>query len=408
MHRHLVRFLALRGVLSKIGDELILYAAGGQQKIFAKASVTSNVYGGGDTGWPHRLDVDYEINVSPENGVPIAQVSIDRDLSISVRRQSYIRLNEAEFDRALSLLEAADDGSISIPVPNKSKNNYFTTYWKNETWDENASRTPNGGLLDHTASDYFVERGIVPGDAVYIVTVKKGKLFVATKITVGQLCTTVEAAKVLGTTNLWNAYDHIISSESTPIDWDFELPINITEQLEFLSAKGVSSPLTFKSPQFLDEQTLRGVRRLSPDSAELIDNLLPPQKPITSLWIPTGNPDELIDAEFESFADGMKNSKFVTFYERDPKNRAAAVQIHGYTCKGCHLNFEQRYGSLGKDYIHVHHIKPVSQYEKPKKIDPVTDLTVLCPNCHAMVHRKKTDTLSVERLRELIKATDAI
>lgn len=287
--------------------------------------------------------------------------------------------------------------------------NFFTTYWKNKTWDENAESLPPQQYLDHTANDHFSEKGIAPGDAVYIVTVKKGKLLVAAKIIVGQVCNTTEAARALGTSDLWNALDHIVASESTPLDWSFEVPSNITETLEFVSPTGSdNSRLFFKSSGILDQQTLRGVRRLAPESAALLDDILGPlvslasAGSIKSLWEATSDTDESLVAEYESFADGKKNSKYVTFYERNAKNRAAALKIHGYTCKGCEINFENKYGPIGKDFIHVHHIKPVSQYEKPKNIDPATDLTVLCPNCHAMVHKKKTDTLTVERLRQLI------
>jgi len=109
------------------------------------------------------------------------------------------------------------------------------------------------------------------------------------------------------------------------------------------------------------------------------------------------------DAEFESGVEGNKKQRYTTYYERIPENRKQAIKIHGVTCKACDFNFEKKYGSHGKDFIHVHHIKPISQFEKPKRINPETDLIPLCPNCHSMVHRFKSKTLSLEELKKIIQ-----
>ena len=51
------------------------------------------------------------------------------------------------------------------------------------------------------------------------------------------------------------------------------------------------------------------------------------------------------------------------------------------------MNFEQTYGELGKDFIEVHHLHPVSQGER--KVNPIEDLIPLCSNCHSMIHRQE-------------------
>ena len=89
------------------GDHLILYAAGGRKRVFATARVTSEVKASDYPEWPYRLDIEYLVNVSPPDGVHIDEVSIERDLGKLIRRQSYIRLTQEEYDRAAALLEAA-------------------------------------------------------------------------------------------------------------------------------------------------------------------------------------------------------------------------------------------------------------------------------------------------------------
>lgn len=170
--------------------------------------------------------------------------------------------------------------------------------------------------------------------------------------------------------------------------------------------------MNFKTPNTLDQQTLRGVRQLEPKSAANLDKFLGDLEPIgfqsgeeqkTSLWKMESLNDGAEEGEFESGVEGKKKQRYTTYYERLPENRKQAIKIHGVTCKACNFNFEKTYGAHGKDFIHVHHIKPVSQFEKPKKINPKTDLTVLCPNCHSMVHRYKNKTLSLDQLKNLIQ-----
>lgn len=65
------------------------------------------------------------------------------------------------------------------------------------------------------------------------------------------------------------------------------------------------------------------------------------------------------------------------------------------------LILKKKYGDLGKGFIHVHHITPLSQIGHSYKLDPVSDLLPLCPNCHAMVHRK-TPAMHPQELKLLI------
>ena len=73
------------------------------------------------------------------------------------------------------------------------------------------------------------------------------------------------------------------------------------------------------------------------------------------------------------------------------RNRGLAKrvkQIQGYTCKACGFNFEAQYGEIGKEFIEAHHCIPISSLSKDKiQLDPRRDFTVLCSNCHRMIHR---------------------
>jgi len=98
---------------------------------------------------------------------------------------------------------------------------------------------------------------------------------------------------------------------------------------------------------------------------------------------------EEVSSDEETNKEGKKISYYTSKYERNHKNRVKAKEIHGYDCAVCGFNFEKVYGNLGKEYIEVHHIKPLSTLNEEVKINPSTDLICVCANCHRMLHRKK-------------------
>lgn len=104
------------------------------------------------------------------------------------------------------------------------------------------------------------------------------------------------------------------------------------------------------------------------------------------------------------FEEGRRVAVLVERIERDPKAREECIQHHGTVCKACSFDFEAVYGELGRGFVHVHHHKQqLSSTTGKHKVNPVQDLVPLCPNCHAMVHRKNP-MLSIEDLRNLLNA----
>lgn len=70
----------------------------------------------------------------------------------------------------------------------------------------------------------------------------------------------------------------------------------------------------------------------------------------------------------------------------------------------CDFDFAKIYGKIGKDFIHVYHLKPLFMIGKFYELKLIIELILLCPNCHAMLHRKYNDKyLTVDELRQIIK-----
>jgi hypothetical protein len=103
------------------------------------------------------------------------------------------------------------------------------------------------------------------------------------------------------------------------------------------------------------------------------------------------------------FVEGKKSRRFTNQYERNPRLRAAAILYHGTKCMTCGFDFGEVYGEHGVGYIEVHHLKPVSSLKKQIRVDPKTDMAVVCSNCHRMIHRRKDNVLSVEELKQLVR-----
>lgn len=109
----------------------------------------------------------------------------------------------------------------------------------------------------------------------------------------------------------------------------------------------------------------------------------------------------LSNETLRKFKEGSRIQVVTNAYERNPDARRRCVSFYGYLCSVCGFDFEKVYGDLGKDFIHVHHLKPVSEIGEEYEIDPIQDLRPVCPNCHAMLHRGRT-TRSIAELRLLI------
>lgn len=113
------------------------------------------------------------------------------------------------------------------------------------------------------------------------------------------------------------------------------------------------------------------------------------------------NPLETVETEHG--VEGKKIRIYTTKYERDQANRKEAIRIHGTRCMVCDFDFEEVYGELGKDFIEVHHTKPLSSLEHEVEVNPEEDLVCLCSNCHRMIHRNRNKIMTVEELKKLME-----
>ncbi len=112
-------------------------------------------------------------------------------------------------------------------------------------------------------------------------------------------------------------------------------------------------------------------------------------------------PEELSAKKAENLFEGIKRTITINSYERNLKARQQCVKHWGTACSACGFDFEKSFGELGKGFIHVHHLIPVSQIGLYYQVDPIKDLRPVCPNCHSMLH-KQDPPLTIEELKQLI------
>ena len=97
------------------------------------------------------------------------------------------------------------------------------------------------------------------------------------------------------------------------------------------------------------------------------------------------------DAEIPSgtFPEGALRRVVVNSYERSERARRACIAVHGTRCAVCAFSFAATYGPDFRDFIHVHHLRPISELGPEYELDPIQDLRPVCANCHAAIHHRR-------------------
>jgi putative restriction endonuclease len=113
-------------------------------------------------------------------------------------------------------------------------------------------------------------------------------------------------------------------------------------------------------------------------------------------------PEEITVSEAQTLREGAIRQVQVNAYERNPVARQRCIAHYGAVCYVCGFNFTERYGRTGEGVIHVHHERPLSTIGETYEVDPIADLKPVCPNCHAIIHRR-TPAYTIEEVRAMLR-----
>ena len=107
----------------------------------------------------------------------------------------------------------------------------------------------------------------------------------------------------------------------------------------------------------------------------------------------------------EEGEEGQVLTRIHRYRERDTKlvglkKERVFREQQALICEVCGFDFEAVYGNRGHGFIECHHTKPLSELEIGEKTK-ISDLSLVCSNCHRMIHNKRP-WLSVDELQRLM------
>ena len=105
----------------------------------------------------------------------------------------------------------------------------------------------------------------------------------------------------------------------------------------------------------------------------------------------------------------LEGRELLCLHRRKERNRKAVISKKKHVlakkgkllCEVCDFDFADTYGQLGAGFAECHHRVPLGQLRKEQRIR-LTDLAIVCANCHRMLHRPSWH--SVESLRQLVQS----
>lgn len=124
-----------------------------------------------------------------------------------------------------------------------------------------------------------MSRDVGPGDTVYVVNFFRGELYVVGRLVVDQIVNRAQAEHILGTTDLWEAREHVIGrkGDSTFMRFDAVIPAAQLPQIEFVASDGSIHPPARNRHGAVDPQAFRGVREITRKTAKLFERCLAQQ-----------------------------------------------------------------------------------------------------------------------------------
>jgi 5-methylcytosine-specific restriction protein A len=158
-----------------------------------------------------------------------------------------------------------------------------------------------------------------------------------------------------------------------------------------LSVEWIALMPEFRS-QFSSEEQAIAAERI-----RMVFKVRPPMM-IRNSELSAGDTPQSID-----FKEGSVRRVSINRYERNKGARDACLRKYGWHCKVCEILLEHVYGEIGRNFIHVHHVKPIAMRQREYKFDPLKDLVPVCPNCHEMLHMRQPP-FSIYELRQRLRA----
>jgi 5-methylcytosine-specific restriction enzyme A len=84
------------------------------------------------------------------------------------------------------------------------------------------------------------------------------------------------------------------------------------------------------------------------------------------------------------------------------EQKQGALKLSGrLDCEGCAFDFFAIYGEIGRNFAECHHTLPISDLAEARETK-LSDLAIVCANCHRMLHRARP-WKTIQELKRLVR-----
>jgi len=110
--------------------------------------------------------------------------------------------------------------------------------------------------------------------------------------------------------------------------------------------------------------------------------------------------------EDQATIEGARYRSEVEFCSRNHRLIETKKAESDYRCEICGMSFENLYGDIGKEVIIAHHKIPIGTRRRATATS-LSDIALVCANCHLMIHKKEPPYRSIEIKNKIRKAAKA-
>lgn len=138
-----------------------------------------------------------------------------------------------------------------------------------------SARRNEGRPLIYAASNQYPKVGLVPGDILFITYLDEGRMMLIGRLPVAEVITRGDAVRLRGT-DIWDADWWAVAREQEADRhvFDAAVPPDVVRRLRFVTRTGAKSSLRVNPDGQVNGQALQAVRRLTPESADLLTSLI--------------------------------------------------------------------------------------------------------------------------------------
>ncbi|QND62709.1 hypothetical protein HB777_01460 [Mesorhizobium loti] len=108
------------------------------------------------------------------------------------------------------------------------------------------------------------------------------------------------------------------------------------------------------------------------------------------------NADFVLGEEFDDVEEAQEGRLLAFLHYRRERSRKlvnarirkALADSGELRCEACDMSFSEQYGERGDRFMEVHHTRPLHTLDEGRAT-PLTELALVCSNCHRMIHRRR-------------------